>query len=1234
MTAQYNPSRDALDYPYNAANDSGAASSSSNKGTRTIDTPYVIHSGLQTPHIHPHHQNTSSFGQDQEHRQRARQAYADSDVTVSRCASTDSDMLKTNRIFSRRVAASEPPSSDRNRRHKAPTHRGPRGAAEPESGESEHEPDDDEEEDGGDSDDWELKNRAANNAIPAGYSAYARYSVRNEPTRQPGQDAADHYSAELESSFTSSSYTTTDCSSSDLKDEEENRVRSLTRQLAETAVGVREMSKQLGRVRVKSTINSILIITKARDNNLIKLTRKLALWLMLTPRNGSDRGVIVYVDSQLRTSKRFDAAGLQDEHPELFLPYQSFSGSSSKSLRSHRIRNDSRATRSSSSLNSSTSNLASSSDREEGQLRYWTADMCSRSPHLFDFVVTLGGDGTVLFCSWLFQRVVPPVMPFALGSLGFLTNFDFSDYQTVMKSALEEGIRVNLRMRFTATVYRATLPSQNTRADRRMRRAMKSGQTGEIITRNIEEGGWDCIERPGRSACANAKETPLRKDREVMCFSTRPVETFEVLNDLVVDRGPSPYVSLLEIFGDEHHMTTAQADGLCISTPTGSTAYSLSAGGSLVHPEIPAILITPICPHTLSFRPMLLPDSMELRIAVPYNSRSTAWASFDGRGRVELKQGDHIKVTASRYPFPTICQQTQSVDWFKSISRTLKWNERQRQKSFVVFEEDRDTTAKQAQPERRDRRQHRCNHPPLPSAEQQRCTREAEDGLACYSEADEGPEMEDIGADQDAVKHMPEVERHERGAVEKSADRSKRVVAHTGDDALSGPAKSATLNHADGCSHEKTDKGEDEDDNDDEDEDELGEETFDIDDTSTAAATQASSVQPQSVPQMTSLGSLTRGLSIGRRLSNSLQRHGNGDVTLPSGHHHSHHYHHHHGRASRAGDGQSLRHHSAPGSAATSDCPSFEGLSILDSFTALDGSRIEFDRNPHRAHCGVTTPPHTRQVSNSLGADAESRQQYKERSQDHQHNLLSSEKHSHILHSPDRFNAAGPPEPPRAMSSRHLTNADFRLDSLPSMEEGTGRSSRSKPAKRSFQDGPFEQDMLPTTLDGGHLRNETGTRETLGALRAAEHDVKTAANLLNQPLIPSNALQAPSQSASRMNSTHEAAQISTGGGSSSGRIRGGTSRSSGRATADSDRRSGKSSSRSRRMRRQSPQQYHHRSISRKSSGDGAATDEQRRREDNTGGGGGRGGGEGGGRRSTALVVYGEDEDSSSGSGSE
>ncbi|KAH0827573.1 hypothetical protein J3R83DRAFT_4296 [Lanmaoa asiatica] len=447
------------------------------------------------------------------------------------------------------------------------------------------------------------------------------------------------------------------------EDDDDLHSGSLTRQLAETAVGVREMSKQLGRARIRANIQSVLIVTKARDNRLIKLTRELALYLMLKPRHGH-RGLIVYVDYQLRQSRRFDAAGIKRDHPELFQPFPSRRSSSNNSL---------------SSMSSSTSQ-EDSNVQQEGQLRYWTSEMCSRSPHLFDFVITLGGDGTVLFTSWLFQRIVPPVLPFALGSLGFLTNFDFADHEAVVDSAFDAGIRVNLRMRFTCTVYRAVF-------DKGMRRkAVKKGETGEIMMKDLRKGGWEALEG-GWSGGVLPDGGKCTKDREIMCFTTRPVETFEVLNDLVVDRGPSPYVSLLELFGDEHHMTTVQADGLCVATPTGSTAYSLSAGGSLVHPEIPAILISPICPHTLSFRPMLLPDSMELRICVPYNSRSTAWASFDGRGRVELKQGDHIKISASKYPFPTVCADKQSTDWFHSISRTLKWNERQRQKSFVVVEE-------------------------------------------------------------------------------------------------------------------------------------------------------------------------------------------------------------------------------------------------------------------------------------------------------------------------------------------------------------------------------------------------------------------------------------------------------------------------------------------------------------------------------------------------------------------
>ena len=119
--------------------------------------------------------------------------------------------------------------------------------------------------------------------------------------------------------------------------------------------------------------------------------------------------------------------------------------------------------------------------------------------------------------------------------------------------------------------------------------------------------------------------------------------------------------------------------------PTGSTAYSLSAGGSLVHPDIPAILLTPICPHTLSFRPMVLSDTMLLRVSIPHNSRATAYCAFDGKGRVELKQGDHVTITASQYPFPTVVRN--DAEWFNSVSRTLRWNTRAAtQKAFDASE--------------------------------------------------------------------------------------------------------------------------------------------------------------------------------------------------------------------------------------------------------------------------------------------------------------------------------------------------------------------------------------------------------------------------------------------------------------------------------------------------------------------------------------------------------------------
>ncbi|KAI9037786.1 putative NAD+ kinase Utr1 [Aspergillus affinis] len=344
--------------------------------------------------------------------------------------------------------------------------------------------------------------------------------------------------------------------------------------LVQTATGVREVSKQLQRRPIKRAVKNVMIVTKARDNSLVHLTRELTEWLLSTPRYGSDLGVNVYVDAKLRRSKRFDAPGLTAKEP-----------------------------------------------RFEKMLNYWTPDLCWTSPEMFDLVLTLGGDGTVLFTSWLFQRVVPPILCFSLGSLGFLTNFEFENYKDHLNAVMGEiGMRVNLRMRFTCTVFRKDR-SKGADADA------------------VEEG-----------------------------------EQFEVLNELVMDRGPSPYVSNLELYADNDLLTVVQADGCIFSTPTGSTAYSLSAGGSLIHPSIPGILLTPICPHTLSFRPMVLSDSLLLRIAVPAGSRSTAYCSFDGKGRVELRQGDYVTVEASQYPFPTVV--SGSGEWFQSVQRALRWNMR------------------------------------------------------------------------------------------------------------------------------------------------------------------------------------------------------------------------------------------------------------------------------------------------------------------------------------------------------------------------------------------------------------------------------------------------------------------------------------------------------------------------------------------------------------------------------
>jgi NAD+ kinase len=238
--------------------------------------------------------------------------------------------------------------------------------------------------------------------------------------------------------------------------------------------------------------------------------------------------------------------------------------------------------------------------------------------HDVDFVVCLGGDGLILHVSTLFKTAVPPVLSFNLGSLGFLTPFDYANFDDEIQELLEGSCLLSLRMRLTCTILRAGVASKE----------------------------------------------------------------FEVLNEVVIDRGSSPYLSNLDCFCDDKYITTVQADGIIMSTPTGSTAYSMSAGGSMVHPSVPAILFTPICPHSLSFRPIVFPDAAKLRIDIAEDARSHAWASFDGKFRQQLRRGDGLIVQMSLYPVPTVNKTDHTGDWFQSLDRAFNFNSRAMQKGF------------------------------------------------------------------------------------------------------------------------------------------------------------------------------------------------------------------------------------------------------------------------------------------------------------------------------------------------------------------------------------------------------------------------------------------------------------------------------------------------------------------------------------------------------------------------
>ncbi len=230
-------------------------------------------------------------------------------------------------------------------------------------------------------------------------------------------------------------------------------------------------------------------------------------------------------------------------------------------------------------------------------------------PEHADVVLVLGGDGTMLGVSRLVAEKGIPILGINLGSLGFLTEFSKNDIARSIEGILTGNYRVEERIML---------------------------------------------------------ETKIRRDSEI-------ASEYTVLNDVVINKGALARIIDLETSINGVYVTTFKADGLIISTPTGSTAYSLSAGGPILYPTIRNVVVTPICSHTLNNRPIVLPDDFVIEVVLRTLSEDV-YLTLDGQIGYSLRIGDAIEVRKSRHTTRLIVPVDR--DYFDVLRTKLKWGER------------------------------------------------------------------------------------------------------------------------------------------------------------------------------------------------------------------------------------------------------------------------------------------------------------------------------------------------------------------------------------------------------------------------------------------------------------------------------------------------------------------------------------------------------------------------------
>lgn len=307
-------------------------------------------------------------------------------------------------------------------------------------------------------------------------------------------------------------------------------------------------------------------------------------------------------------------------------------------------------------------------------------------PEKVDLTVTLGGDGTILRASSFFatSRTVPPILSFSMGTLGFLGEWKFSEYKAAFREVYMSGSGIG---------------EQSSVPERPTANPVNDDNSSELaINRSSLQGDSAGSQRNSRILVRSRIRVgvftpdgkPVHSNGVTMSSPADHDGGVHAMNEVVIHRGKQPHLAIVEVFVGGRFLTEAVADGMIISTPTGSTAYSLSSGGSIIHPLVPSLLLTPICPRSLSFRPLVVPSSTPVTLRLSEKNRGReVEVSIDGvmmsqglRVGMEVRVwGEEIKVVDGAWYGGIPCVMRKTVGdgdaadgWVGGLNGLLKFN--------------------------------------------------------------------------------------------------------------------------------------------------------------------------------------------------------------------------------------------------------------------------------------------------------------------------------------------------------------------------------------------------------------------------------------------------------------------------------------------------------------------------------------------------------------------------------